>query len=974
MFDDHQADALALAWSDVWGNVEADDHVVQSIVRHASQARLLARLPVLRRQLDTTRPLGPNCGMSGRAAFVLAAQSGIGLDIDLLADLLELQPERVAQDLFDARVARDPEIGNACARHAVAIGGYNDRAIDHDDRLALLSHAQHCAACRDAIERSQVVDADLQAEVREIEESLPAIRDGRPRAIQRAAQRLLLGAGAVILLASIVMVGIAVDRLFTTAHEPVAAAIPAAPRFSGWLVQQNNDGYVSARNLATGEVRALTKQEEATSGLTHTWPAVSPSGTRLAYYEEHSRMDGSQQQVFLEVRDLSGNLVMSHEWEDGSTVVYPLGWINDDTILFVRRETPQSATDTAPQPPRTLFTVSVPGGEEREIFSGAVDYASVSPDASLIAMFPEYQQDWPGQTLEIRPLGPDGVGQPIATLEHRVVSSTVWAKDSSALYVTTIADAELRRRPTPDPTSSGYTSPDFGYDSLNLVRMSRDGTTQVVLGPDGQSDQIQPLTTSPDGASIIYAVGTIVTDQSGQRQDWAYWRANRDGSNVTRLLETGDAGYGAQPLWSPDGENVLLSSYEPFYLGEASNASMYPPYDAGRAATYVAVGPDGKPQTIPNGLGGGGMVLAWLAADALPANATSTTAGDLTPSGAEPVDGLQDALRVKPWSAAAQGNNYVLLQDSDRNMPTVWDRIDQRARRLLEGSSDISWLPDTQLAVGTVPYADAANRLIFYGPESDGTYQTLDFQRFDPANLGSDRTKHYAKPLVSPGGAAMSFFVVDDGRNRVALWVAGWDMEPKKFAEWSIPDDAIPDVPLTGAWLNDSTLLFTEPDRWVKGMPTRSVLMRLTIEDNDANVEQLTTLDGRGNDQGIAIMSLAMNRDETLIAYRMRHFTARADDHGRIDMIHVMSVDDVTRSIEIARGTPGDSLSWSPNGQRIVADIDQRVALLSPDGRTLDYLTPDSQHASSPFWVDDHEVWFAADGGEIWRVTFSAER
>jgi hypothetical protein len=86
-----------------------------------------------------------------------------------------------------------------------------------------------------------------------------------------------------------------------------------------------------------------------------------------------------------------------------------------------------------------------------------------------------------------------------------------------------------------------------------------------------------------------------------------------------------------------------------------------------------------------------------------------------------------------------------------------------------------------------------------------------------------------------------------------------------------------------------------------------------------------------------------------------------------------MSVDDATRSIEIARGTPGDSLSWSPNGQWLVADIGQRVTLLSPDGRTIDYLTPDSQHASSPFWVDDLEVWFSADGGAVWRVVMGNE-
>jgi hypothetical protein len=194
-----------------------------------------------------------------------------------------------------------------------------------------------------------------------------------------------------------------------------------------------------------------------------------------------------------------------------------------------------------------------------------------------------------------------------------------------------------------------------------------------------------------------------------------------------------------------------------------------------------------------------------------------------------------------------------------------------------------------------------------------------------------------------------------------------------KVTEWSLPDNAIPDIPLTATWINESTLIFTEPDHWNNGMPATSSLMRLTIDGAKTNVKRLTEIDSSGSDRGVAVVDVTLSHDRAQIAYRLRHFTELAADHGRRDTIHVMSVDDVTRSIEVARGTPGDGLSWSPDSQWLVADIGQRVALLSPDGRTLDYLTPDSQRASNPFWVDEHEVWFSVEGGAIWRVVMVGE-
>jgi hypothetical protein len=108
---------------------------------------------------------------------------------------------------------------------------------------------------------------------------------------------------------------------------------------------------------------------------------------------------------------------------------------------------------------------------------------------------------------------------------------------------------------------------------------------------------------------------------------------------------------------------------------------------------------------------------------------------------------------------------------------------------------------------------------------------------------------------------------------------------------------------------------------------------------------------------------LSVSTDGTKLAIRLRHFTGFDVENDRYDSIVVATANDVSQAFEIVRDSPGDGLSWSPDGSELVAGLRGKLAVLAADGRTVEYPPVGNELAAYPLWIQPNEIWFSADDG-----------
>src|SRR5690606_7124912 len=83
-------------------------------------------------------------------------------------------------------------------------------------------------------------------------------------------------------------------------------------------------------------------------------------------------------------------------------------------------------------------------GDERVLMIGNVAAAYPSPDGTMLAILHPIDRDWPGGTLEIRPIDGHVVGAPVAQIDHRLLADGFWLPDSSGYITALITDASVR--------------------------------------------------------------------------------------------------------------------------------------------------------------------------------------------------------------------------------------------------------------------------------------------------------------------------------------------------------------------------------------------------------------------------------------------------------------------------------------------------------------------------------------------------
>lgn len=905
--------------------------------------RLLGHLPGRRSLLPVT-PLGAASAVRPEDAVHLIAKVGLDLDVLAISQLLNSAPEQVAGSLFSGRRALDRPIGIACERFAEAIGEYSDPSADPDDRVALITHARVCDNCRQAIDRSQNVDAWLQTEMDRLgvtAETAPLT----PRKQSLLRREIVL---PVLLVATVVLLAVgalaAFDWLTNRPSVRVSALTAQTDDLSGWLIMAGPNGRVDAQDMSTGSRQVLVAAPDDASQ----WPLLSPGADRIAIVRQEP--SSPSEPIFsVNVFDLHGNLIGSPTWSSDAGYRWPVGWLGETALLMIEGPIMASgetndAYNARRRTETRLVAVDVHTGAVRELMHGDVGYAYASPDGTRVAIV---SIDGAGSqigSLSLYSVSEDGLGVQIQSVDA-MVGGLIWSATSDAVYATVVlggADAST-------------------LDDASVLAINRSGETATMFAGRSPNAGIRMASISPDGRTLVVAAGN---PDSG---DVAYWRVDVQTQLETALPGEEYDGWPSTGVWSPDGSTLMMPIRRLFSLAPDQQSTTLPGGDGG--AALVSFDQDWQRDIAGGWLDSSGRLLAWVPADRIAKLEIERLPDDPTITAPEPIRTADRVLQTSVDSSISPDRRFVLLYDGDANIPVIWDLEHGSWRQVSGDAADFSWSPDSRAVFGTVPFTDNVNRLVGFSAANTDVVTAIDFQRFDPVGLGESGGERYARPLLSPSGGALSFFVEDGNRNEVGLWVARWGSQPQLIASWSIPADAIPSIPLQAAWTSDDTLLFSRPDGWEGGMPQRATLLRVVLGNGSTKVEPLVQLDGRGSDRGVVMRELAMSPDRTQLAYRARHYRSYEPDRNLQDTVAIVELDDLTAPIELTGSGVGIGISWSDDSRWLAIGNSGHIIVAASTGRTVRDVTPDLTNAAHPVWVGN-EVWFSVANQQspLWRV------
>ena len=937
VFNPEHADRLAIL-------AVADDDgdrglvaAAQAAERRYASVRVLRRLTLRSEPRSVDPPLGPHTGARARGAVDLALHLGLGLDGETLADLTGDTPERVGELLLQARraITRGPE--TACPEFTSAIGRHRDRALDIGARAALFRHARECGACAAAIAACETVDAELLQRAQAFGPDFPPLR-ARRSPVERAVP-------VVALLILIVVLGAALAVLAAgmrgpTSSPAVAMGQPSPTRLSGWLLTSSSDGAVTALDLRTGAIRAV-----APSGPSGRYVRrlLSPDGRLIASWTPPYGPNGPEPTGTITVSHLDGTAVRS--WGlgggPGPGAGSLIGWLGSSSVLIAQAPPWQSQvnlTNAASQ--SQLVALDVNTGVSRVLFQGSISSASASPDGTRVVLIQAYDQHWRGLTADLRALGSQGLGPPLATVDHQLApdSAVVWAPDSSRVYLARITDAAA-------------TEPALvraGPSTSEIDAFDRDGHETPAV-PATTNRLAYPVSASPGDTRLVYVQqGPAPADMTGQ-----VWLARLDGSQPVSVAKTA-VPTGLNVAWLPDG-SALIRDDLPFYLPadpaeQAQGTVTWP--------VLLQVSQDGVMQPAaasPTAADGVGW-LGWEPADALPALSSNLAARQPVPGAPEVV--AHSGAGLDAGSSSSPDGRLVVLTDPRLPGSVIWDSGSGSEARQLRGATDLSWVPGTQTLIGVSEVAGASRVTLYAGGLAGAP--VLDFRHFDPAGIGSAPGRSYARPLVAPGGVAVSVFVTDTAHHAAELWVSGWYGEPRMVARWTTGSTALSVTAPVAAWATTDVLLYAEPADWQRGLPQAVDIQRVVVDAGGASSPAtVAVVRAHGADRGIELTDLALSPDGSYLAWRVRHLTGPDATSGRYDTIDVASLTGAAAPLEIERADPGEGLAWSPDGRWLATGIGGRVVLLADDGSTSIPLSPTGIGADDPLWVGANDVWYS---------------
>ena len=685
--------------------------------------------------------------------------------------------------------------------------------------------------------------------------------------------------------------------------------------------------------------------------------SLSPDNQLIARQEPVAQ---PQSHVELTVFSLDGSVKHTVDLHDQALYLLS-GWLTNDTVLEVTQPSQDQNEPLDPyvsglQTNSMVVAVNVATGEQRTMFRGSVQSIYPSPDRSLVVMSTWSNANGGPATIELRPMQNGAIGDVISRTTVEFGRDPVWAPDSSRVYISPVRDQSVTPTVALDQSTTEATSTTQREAIASLDRTGH----MTLLSPLPSGVFSYPIAVSPDGQYLISVTGSFNTAAGTSR--YQIWRTNRDGDDAVPLA-------GASPnstqtgIWSPSDGTLMLQYIRPFLIGPSTDNIVL-----GTVWSYstMAVFPDGRTVSVRTQLdtSNASSYFGWLPADAI-SDATTAASGGHAGAVSE-IDQLsQGRLETDPSSQASLGNQYVVLRDASDESPVIWDRAAGKGRRLGEGKSELSWLPQGNqlIAVGKLEAGQPSglSRLMTFAPSFGTSVPQYDFRAYDPAGIGTSTTINYASPTFAPDENTLACFTVDSRSGSVSLWLTTYDVSAKSVYTWSVPSDSKVSSDPVAAWVDTNTLIFAEPANWHDGLPGRVLLQRLTIEpDGSTNVETLTTLDTHGNEHGVDLEELALSSASGRIAYRLRHFTQSSTTNGAFDSVDIITLDHPGSPIEVSRQGTGSGLSWSPDGNVLATPVSGQIRFYSSVGDLLGTVTGLDEQ-SSPVWVSPSEVWFNAN-------------
>ncbi|HVB64150.1 MAG TPA: hypothetical protein VNE17_05420 [Nitrolancea sp.] len=950
-FNPEQADSLAAL-------MRRDDDSARSLAPVLRSARVIFNLrrsvaPLFGRRAEA--PLRPRLGLAAEPALALAVHLGLGFDSQFLGKLFNKTIVEIGASLQQARHFVEIERTLPCVEFAPAIGRYRDLWAERSEQIALLQHVSQCEDCRHALDIARETDARLLAIVETSVARLPAPRPSPRRLVSWLIHPAVYWTGlSLVVIALIAGLVFGTSRLLTGpshAAPLVAASTTTLP--AGWLLEADGAGAVDAVEVRSGQRRVLVPGESGS----RVNDLISPDHRTIA---QVIYLQYPEQPESLRIYSLDGTLRERWDLETASYVRTPIAWVDSSRLLM--SQLPVSAYEPTlnvytnnQRQVSSLVVLNVVTGAEQAIAEQGVHLALPSPDGKFIAI--ERYTNQPSDSLEIRPFDGGKLGSPVATFDDQPAGFW-WAPDSSHLFAAIRKATDVTASPTSENSAHA------AGEAFAIARIDHTGQVQKLVDL-GVNDFVNLLGLSPDGGTMIYTRGSGAPGTG----PWGFWLVDTSSGQSIKLTDGNpQLPSAAQVAWAPDDSAFVVTNAEPYYLAPSSTAGA-----PSGSLSYVTLAFDRHGRSF-------GAVLdeftprtwlGWMPNDTLPATmpVQSATSGHAAP--ATSTNSVAPNLAINAFSQLSPDGSRLLLFSPALDT-FVDQQLDGSAPQTMSGdATDPSWLPDGSGTIGVrLPRVgnQVGSRLVLSGSSSAAEQETL---TFDPANVGQSTDADYHLPLISPNGLRYSFFLVRGGA--MELWVGGRDQVAQSVATWIIPDGAKVDVPLLARWVGNNDLIYVVADNWSRGLPQRVVLQRWSgSPTGSGSVAALLNWSTRGSEQGVLGQELTLSTDGTRLAIRLRHYTDSDFAKDRYDSIEVAASNDVSQAFEIVRDSPGDGLSWSPNGSELVAGLRGKIAVLAADGRTIEYPSIGTEAATYPIWIQPNEIWFSAQDGSrqtIQRLT-----
>ncbi|RIK39088.1 MAG: hypothetical protein DCC58_15805 [Chloroflexi bacterium] len=912
---------------------------------------------------DPDRPFVDARSTPAVPALALLLHLSCDLDGEELADLLGKSLDDLGRDLLVARRVIDPRCPRSCNRFAPAIGRCRDRRLDAEDRLELLGHCSSCDACRRTLEFVRSLDDDLLGELARLQGALRLPIVAKPRrTMPTTALAAVVGVAALVL----ALFGLAALLNRTTVGDLPPAPISAGhtSSFSGWVLSVGQNGLIEAFNLATGETRELRKEWTAPSSQWGTVALVAPDHRLLAVARVDSSGHPANSRV--DFMTLDGEMVAGYELEGERAFQYPVGWLDSDTLLLVSYplydEDMEAEYDHLLQTATRLFSIDVVTGARTDLLIGNVGGAVVAPTGDAIAVIGTYDGSVVGQTVTVYAIENGQIGRELVVVESRVRSNPIWASDGSAVVMTVATHEAVEAF----RSSSG--GPMYQGAPVHLLSVGRQGN-QHLLADGAQFLDAYPFAVGPAAETVL-----LQARSSSYSALDAVWMVGSDGTQ-SRLFEGSEGLMYNVAIPAPDGSAMLVEMGGVSFI---TPGGQYGGVSTLTSQSLVIFDAQGRPQRVRTDYTVRGQwAFAWIPEAALASRSGAPSWQEQGAGyGLEPVADFGPEVVLGTTGSMNQRGGYIVVVDNELGVPMIWDLAAGRARRLGGAIEQLRWTGDGNELLGVAradPLREIGSRIGIIGnPATSNGVGMLPPPFLDPALLGAEQVRRYALPLLAPDGNQLAFFVVNPESRIIELWLAGWERPAAPISRFRYAPDAVIDIHVAATWVDSSTIIFAQPAGWADGLPRQIEIMRVNTRD-PANpvVDRVTTIPATGADRGVILREFSLSPSGDELAWRIRHYKERAADRGRVDSIEVVAIANANARLEVARANPGDGLSWAPDGQWLAVGLARRIALLSPDGRVFEYLTPKGIDADRPVWVRDDELWFnlAQDGHlRIWRV------